>query len=581
MSDPIEEYPAGFDLLTAKQKAAFFDDLAPSAREAVYKLTGIWEELINSGNEPIGLEAQAKLFDITKKYMDDARAYREKELLDRWAERSGTDPEHPDEITEKIIKSIRSLDTASMGDVSPISYFLSNIQKIRIEELLNPAMQAFEKLYQIQKDCNEWDVSETVENKDSWSLTWTIKRTESMTVSQTLDIIPHLRAINDFFSFDVFRVLYAISEFVFERQRSKFGTPAWRIVEKEELFPFVERQLRAAKKKNPELKPISADEIIDTAFDDLLNPVDGPYKAIAERALRNFRKRREKTDIETIPNVTSKTPSGIEYPLDKPNSVVWNLMANAYTNGYLERKFGTGKKGSRQDSIVLYSIDFDALSEDANITKQLTPYDKRVYIAAAALYNAGNSVLTETQIHFRMGNKGRPGADDLERINESLTKMGAAHIYIDNEKEVRQTHGNKLFQYDASLLPFERCTARINGTMTEGAIHLFREPPLISFAKLRGQVTTVQQRLLESPISKTDANLRIDDYLIARIAHMKDNQKLSRKILYETVYERCNIATTKQKQRAPGKIQRYIEYYKSCNWITGFTLENDGITILL
>lgn len=202
--------------------------------------------------------------------------------------------------------------------------------------------------------------------------------------------------------------------------------------------------------------------------------------------------------------------------------------------------------------------------------KQLTPFDKRCCIAVAALFNAGNEIISATQVCRMMGNTGNPSKTALQKVNDSLTKMRAAHISIDNPK------------YEGALLPFERISAYINGKLTKSAIHILQEPPVISFARQRNQITTVSRQLLASPVSKTDANLRIDDYLLERIGHMKSGKgKTPRKMLFTTIYKQCAITTATQKHRAPEKIRRYLDHYKKCGWIKGYAEDADGITIRL
>ncbi len=76
--------------------------------------------------------------------------------------------------------------------------------------------------------------------------------------------------------------------------------------------------------------------------------------------------------------------------------------------------------------------------------------------------------------------------------------------------------------------------------------------------------------------------MQIDDYLLVRIGHMKSGKgKAPRKMLFSTIYDRCNIKTKKQKQRAPQKIRVYLDHYKKCGWIKGYTEGKDGITIQL
>lgn len=177
-----------------------------------------------------------------------------------------------------------------------------------------------------------------------------------------------------------------------------------------------------------------------------------------------------------------------------------------------------------------------------------------------------------------MGNTSRPSTADIKKINDSLTKMRLARIYISNEHEANKYKGYQQFKYDGDLLPFERITGIIDGQESDAILHFFREPPLMTFAKERKQITTLELRLLESPISKTEANLAIDDYLLERISHIK-NGKAQPRILYETLYKKCSITTKKQKDRAPEKIKRYLEHYKNSGFINSYDEDAEGITV--
>lgn len=295
---------------------------------------------------------------------------------------------------------------------------------------------------------------------------------------------------------------------------------------------------------------------------------------------------------EKLPNGSGKSPfniekvfktSSIEFPLDKVNKNIWGLSDMIPSDGSIIT-FGmesrTDKRKGREVDLM-YSIDFTALeeSEAVRITKKLTPFDKRVYTAIGALFNAGNTVISLSQIYTAMGNTGRPPKSTLDKINDSITKMLRAVIYISNEPEAK-VYNYPRFVYDGSLLPMERISnVNINGKTTEVAIHILREPPMISFAKNHGnQLTAVPIKLLQSPISKTDNNLQIEEYLIERIAKAKKGS-LSNKILMSSIYEGANITDTKQKQRLPEKLIRYLDHYKKENFIKGYSMSPDSVTI--
>ena len=278
--------------------------------------------------------------------------------------------------------------------------------------------------------------------------------------------------------------------------------------------------------------------------------------------------------------ITEQGAAKITYPTDKINHNVWQLLQGADKNGQFT--FAVEKSKSKKPANIVYSINFDELKNEpgVTITKNLTAFDKRVYIATGTLFNGGYETMTVAQIYATMGNSGRPNSKDIKKINDSITKMHAAHIYLNNTHELKVNKKYPSFVYDASLLPMERVSAIANGQTVNSAIHLFREPPLIKFAKDRNQVTTINRQLLMSPVSKTDANLQIDDYLIEEISYIKNKKgKVSNKMLYSTIYEKTNITTKMQRSRAKEKIFSYLEHYQKCGFIKGFTDTADGVII--
>lgn len=345
-----------------------------------------------------------------------------------------------------------------------------------------------------------------------------------------------------------------------------------------ELTPYLEAEIQ-----KPEYEGKTLDDLLSEADPaDTGEPADD---SLFMQALAAARAARDADAAkEEIPRAAITRAQSVEYPLDKPNSKIWNLLEKD-TQGQVA--FNMAKHGSRQTFLAYYAIDFDALSNDGRITltKRLLPFDKLVYIAVSALFNAGNNVITLSQIYYTMGYTGRPGLKDLTRINEAITKMTTARIFFDNEQEAEK-YKYPRFKYDGSLLPLERGTVIVNGKLADAAIKIYREPPLITFAKQRQQITTIDAKLLRAPISKTDANLQIQDYLLERISKAKNGKGRSCRILFRTLYERTGIPdkpktnTEKQrKKRAPEKIKKYLIYYQEQEFITRFTTEPDGITV--
>ena len=295
------------------------------------------------------------------------------------------------------------------------------------------------------------------------------------------------------------------------------------------------------------------------------------------------------THVESFPSVGGKKINKSYVLLDRLNAGVWKMLEKDLKG---QISFPVGANGATGINI-LYSINFDALKDNIQISKKLDAFDKRVYIAVAALYNAGNMYITTPQIYDALGHtenkdyynpnkqkrRTNPGAADIKRIEASLKKMTSARIYIDTSQEA-QVYNYARFFYEGSLLPYETYgTISINGQKTNRVILPLREPPLVDFARSRGQITTIDRKILSTPLRMTEQNLQLEDYLLERIAHAKKGN-MSRKILFTTIYYEARL-DGKQKQRALPKIITLLDYYKKCGHIVDYDILPDGVELKL
>lgn len=334
-------------------------------------------------------------------------------------------------------------------------------------------------------------------------------------------------------------------------------------------------------------RPLTFEELLERPAPDDPNP-DDPKIVLLEAILYRAQQIREERRGK-LPKATAHPPAKIGYMLDKVNGAIWSFLEQD-TSGQLTFAMEAKRGRSKKPLDLIYSIDFSAAEEEgAKVSKRLTQTDKRVYIAISNLFEAGNNVITLSQIHKEMGNTRRPSDDQIQRINDSVYKMARAWITIDDAAEHKaysydidehrpDKRGWTGGRYDGSLLPLERGQAFVKGQLIDGALHLLREPPLYTFAKLRKQITSFDRKLLQSPISKTEGNLLIEDYLLTRIARAKKSQK-EEKILFSTLYKQTNMGDRKQRQRAPGKIETYLKYYQGQGFIKSYLMGADSVTI--
>lgn len=296
---------------------------------------------------------------------------------------------------------------------------------------------------------------------------------------------------------------------------------------------------------------------------------ESKFNELVDKAAKSFE----------LESVGSSTVEALGWPLDKLNSILWRVNERSTELGVDVANEEDRKAGIQLP--VMYSLDFSELDEleDVSLTKNLDPYDKRVYMAVSAYFESGADRITYQQIYKAMGYKGRAGKSDLKKIHESVSKMSRTRIAVDNKAESGR-YNRLRFTYDGALLPMERVTGYVNGQLAESVVHLFREPPLMTFARERNQLTAVSVKLLNSPLSKTPANLGLEDYLISRIAHMK-NGFHNHRMAYETIYEKTDITTNKQKQRAQSKIKTLLDHFKKTGFIKGYRMEKSSVLIEL
>lgn len=287
-------------------------------------------------------------------------------------------------------------------------------------------------------------------------------------------------------------------------------------------------------------------------------------------------------------------------PTDKMNLFVWNLKE---THGQIE--FDLSRAGSDDNATARFSLTFD---DDPNIkiTKEINHFDKRVMSAAGTAFNSGHPIISATGIYYAIGGTGKPGASTIERIDKALSKLDLAKVFIDNTIEAN-IYNYDTFRKEDRLLHFKRVTAMSNGKIADTFIQILEEPILIAFARQRKQISAVPMRVLQSPVSKTNNHLQIEDYLLWRIVQQKNEiNKLKEQqqkkytqnrqrqlreagtltILLRTFYERTgyNKKDTTAKKRARSTAEDFLTWYQSDaagKWITSYTMDKERIIITL
>lgn len=364
------------------------------------------------------------------------------------------------------------------------------------------------------------------------------------------------------------------------------------------LEPYLEAEL-----KKPEYNGVTLDDLLrDILPRDLLQlPEDGLlYKAL--QAARSAR-------AEALPVINTHRTKTLNTPVDRVNFLAWDNFketGDQIAFNLMSERDKNDPARSSLDITMRYSLSF---GDDPNIktTKELNHYDRRLMQAVDTLYTndtSGQHIYLLGDIYRAMGGKGDIG-NRRDRLNNSLTKQATARVYMDNAAEAKH-YNYPHIEYDGNILYFERIRVIYNGQEVE-ALHFLRRPVFMELADGRKEITDIPLKVLQSGISQTDDNLRIEDYLLQRIARQKNDlrklleqqkkkytQECQRKInkarqltiLLDTFYERTGKAKIKKdlKQRAVKTAERYLKHYRSDaggRYIESYKISDDRIIITL
>jgi len=360
-------------------------------------------------------------------------------------------------------------------------------------------------------------------------------------------------------------------------------------------------------------KNLSAADLLEQffmpAFDKAVEDLQGNENMLSAMSSKEFLEALHVQITNQYQKISNKTTKidrnkveNISFPVDKVssnwNAIIPNQSENIFRGNY-DTLTKQNKKGPKEDKQITASLLADFSELPAEFSKELTPLEKRFYLAIGANFYAGNRVVTFPMIYRTMGNKSKPSNANLQSILQMARKLQRIFIKLDNKKENEIAKGNyEYVSIESSLLPVTIATKWKAGTpgnpdkVTDLCITIESEPPLLQFARKRHQMSMLPSVLLEAPVNKTDMTVRMEDYLLITILKKKNalkNKKIkspSFRILYKTILEKCGVETagkygTQNAKRALEILERYLKYYKENEFIKSYKVNEDGVTITI
>jgi hypothetical protein len=337
-----------------------------------------------------------------------------------------------------------------------------------------------------------------------------------------------------------------------------------------ELLPYISKELE--KPENKELV-----EKCGTIKDLTKAP---EWQAILKAA----RQAQVKEKATTLPSVLNKKLIQADYPLE--------YFSNSLFDEAKKLPEGQYTFITSNDTGASMCVSFSELEsiEGLSFSRDLNNYDKRVWVLTSNLINLAlkngldNAAITPATLLKLMGRgKGsNPKPSDIEKIEKSILKLSKTQVIIHNADETAHTNYSIFPDAMFYLLPVEIGDAIYSGKVIHKAILLPQtEPRLMQYARMKKQITTFNVGVLQAPLSLTDSNLALTDYLITQISHIRNGYR-NRKMLFTSIFEAAGKAKTKDPGRVKEAIFSALNHYASeqaGHFIWGYEILKDGVKI--
>lgn len=240
-------------------------------------------------------------------------------------------------------------------------------------------------------------------------------------------------------------------------------------------------------------------------------------------------------------------------------------------------------------------IDSDQIPPEI-FKRKLSKFDFLIHDAINSIYQAGNEYMTYNTIanviNGNPGNNYNPSPKTRREIEDSVKALIYTPIIMDFSQEAQayktgfDYHEGKNYQYLGNVIHGEIVTEKVNGQITEGVLHVLKEPVLYSLARKKDQIATIPIKVLNSPVNMTMGAFELRDYLMRRIERMrpgkgKPKDLKQRTILLTSMYEAIGADKKQwnQKQRLLSTAIEFLDDWKSKDYICDYAVDNERIYI--
>jgi len=288
----------------------------------------------------------------------------------------------------------------------------------------------------------------------------------------------------------------------------------------------------------------------------------------------------------------------VKYQFKQPEQKQYNLLnvSDQIFQGIQEGEWKLTSKGKFKNKKIGFFVSVSADNETILNINNLNAFDMIIFDTICTFYKNGILCFTSKMIlRFLRGNKAEDNRSHsyslLEDIEESIEKLRMTWLETDfsdmyrmkklledkeassKNKKVKGLYGrNPLVELKA------RYYFELNGSMTMGYL-ILAAPDLYEKAEMTKQTTSVSMDIykMADGINCTRHTIILKDYLIKRIEWMKhDNSIKQKSILYDKIYDKCEIDGKTEKSRFRTTISKMMENLKKTGYIQDYHINEDG-----
>lgn len=340
--------------------------------------------------------------------------------------------------------------------------------------------------------------------------------------------------------------------------------------------------------KNPEKIPMTEEIEAEIAEIPMIKYFDLVFE-YAQKALEAYTIHSNKKNYRTIPYFK---PS--DY-LSSANTTTSNTIVKSNTciNQIMKIPAYRGKNAPKTTVLVTY----EGLENIQGLTPfNFTPFDRLVFDAVCTINQTAKRANKPTIFTPEMVARAMHGKSDKEymppltvsTIAKSLDKMMTMFIIIDATAHVKSKNVEiNEFKYKGYLLPMESLHINAGGTIVD-SYELLKTPFLFQYASMVGQIINIDNELLNVRKLTTDGRItdkylqmNIDKQILVRqlatrIDRIKrDNESKKKKkqnniILFETLFKESGIDKVGHLERLKTFVFSILDYYKALEHIKSY-----------